>query len=187
MVPIHRKNHHGHNDVINHTIYADHKLTGLSVWSLRRWTVSTKEMWSEGCQSRLRVGRVRFFKWEEWVMPLRTKIVHTWLLSSSPLEKPATCSSACQRAPCQLVCWSGPPPSRYLSGFFELFGDGSFETPKNFICQAFKVCLFSSLSYILSILSSWAVDDGEAAADEVVLNVHDDEHWLWSHDLGRSS
>ena len=55
------------------------------------------------------------------------------------------------------------------------FKDTAFETPKNFICQVFKVSLFSSLSYILSILSSWAVDDGEASADEVVLDVHDDE------------
>ena len=67
------------------------------------------------------------------------------------------------------------------------FKDTTFETQKNFICQVFKVSLFSFLSYILSILSSWAVDDGEAAADEVVLDVHDDERWLWSHDLGRGS
>ena len=55
------------------------------------------------------------------------------------------------------------------------FKDATFETSKNFICQVSKVCLFSFLSYILSILSSWTVDDGEAAADEVVLDVHDDE------------
>ena len=66
---------------------------------------------------------------------------------------------------------------------FELFADVSFETPKNFICQVFKVCLFSFLSYILSILPSRAVDDGEAAADEVVLDVNDDERRLRSDDL----
>ena len=69
----------------------------------------------------------------------------------------------------------GATTLKILEWIFELFVDGSFETPKNFICQVFKVCLFSFLSYILSILSSWAVDDGEAAADEVVLDVHDDE------------
>ena len=71
----------------------------------------------------------------------------------------------------------GATTFKILEWIFELFHfkDTAFETPKNFICQVFKVSLFSFLSYILSILSSWAVDDGEAAADEVVLDVHDDE------------
>ena len=85
-------------------------------------------------------------------MPLRATIINTWLPRSSPLEKLATCSSACQRAPCQSICWSAPPPWRYLSGFLNFllrvhFKDTAFETPKNFICQVFKVC---SLFYLTS-------------------------------------
>ena len=38
-------------------------------------------------------------------------------------------------------------------------------------------------SHILSILPSRAIDDGEAAADEVVLDVNDDERRLRSDDL----
>ena len=190
VVLILSKKHHGHNDIMNHTIHSyPNSYRAVCVEFAKVDGVHKGDVVG-GVPVEAEGGRVRLFKREEWVMPLRTQIIHTWLPSSSPLEK--TCSSACQRAPCQSICWSAPPPSRYLSGFLNFllrvhFKDTAFETPKNFICQVFKVCLFSFLSYILSILSSWAVDDGEASADEVVLDVHDDERWLWSHDLGRGS
>ena len=33
----------------------------------------------------------------------------------------------------------------------------------------------NSLTYILTVLSSWTVDDGKTSADEIILNVDDDK------------
>ena len=74
------------------------------------------------------------------------------------------CSSACWRARCPGDGWLEPRP-------------GNIVMKKVLDTQAWP------LSHIFSILLGWAVDDGETAADEVILHIHDYKGWLWLHYL----
>ena len=102
---------------LNHTIYAYHNTYRAVCVEFAKVDGVHKGDVVRGVPVETEGGRVRLFRWTG-VMPLRAKIIHSSLTNSSPLEKLATCSSACQRAPCQSICWSAPPPLRNLSEFF---------------------------------------------------------------------